>query len=703
MAYLLLNDWKAGVDRRRPIYALPPGTIWDGINCHISRGGDIEIRKAFVDLDEFSENTFGLIAKGDSLYTFGSDDPAMVTLPGGVLYQRLQHPYGFQMVALVTADLFGGFIFAIARYAEGSTCVFYNGVLVADWNDGVVRNGMGIIQNVAAALATLIDASANFSAVQVGATVVVTSSNAGTPFTTLVQAINGGNIDNQAISVATTTANVAAVAGVLAGFSFQVTAGTAAGSVTSITVNAVEILVNPVTWASSNQEFARLLAVEINLHTGVTGWTADSSGQFVGLHKNVVGVAFNGLAVVGTSAVDVRLDGKAVGVTALGSTSGGVDAVAAGAQVDTITLSGTFDPGDSFGARMTTQFESPVTEYFGNYAKPTGVPTVCRTLKRKMYVGAGPLLEFSQVNDATGWNVDTDPGAGFLNASTHVGGSEEVLGLCPYQGRLAVFSRRAIQLWLMQNDDALNDLQQVLENTGSRSPRSILEYAGNDVFYLDDTGIRSLRARDASNNAYLADVGVAIDALIREWLRTGATEEEVQGAAAVIEPVDGRFMIAIGERIFVYSYFPTSKVAAWTWYEPGFTAEWLVRTKTKVYARSGNTLYLYGGPTGEAYEVGMAVSVQLPYTTAGKPGTFRNITAVNMAATGSWAVKLHVDPNDILQIVDCGTNVGVTFDKADWAAVGHCTHLAPEFTHTGDGNYASISNFAIAYSGAEQA
>ena len=46
MAYVSIENFAAGVDQTRPIYAAPQGTLWQGINGHLSRGGDFEKRKA---------------------------------------------------------------------------------------------------------------------------------------------------------------------------------------------------------------------------------------------------------------------------------------------------------------------------------------------------------------------------------------------------------------------------------------------------------------------------------------------------------------------------------------------------------------------------------------------------------------------------------------------------------------------------------
>ena len=579
MGYLTLEDFRGGVDRRRPIYAGKPGTLWECINAHITTGGDVEKRKAFAERGAFSANTYGLFAASELLYTFGSEVSTLVTIPGAVRYMRLQHPLGAPMLRVLDADLFSGLIYVIAEFADSSVMHFYNGTLVRAWSNGLVLASDSSLANVATRLAALINASTNYSATAVGNVITIVAAVNDKAFSCLTLAENGGTVDDEAM-------------------------------------------------------------------------------------------------------VYVQTVAPSPGVS----------------QEGTLTLSGTFDVGDRFGARLVTGTPD-VIEYFGNYAQPYGAASCVKTHKRKMYVGARSLLEFSKVNDATAWNVDVDAGAGFMNLSNHVGGSELVLSLESYQGRLAAFSRRAIQLWTMQNDDDLNNLDQVLENTGTRSPRSTLEYAGNDVFYLDDPGIRSIKARDASNNAYASGVGAPINGLVRDWMRNGVSDADIEAAVATVETEEARFWMAIGERIFVYSFFPDTGIAAWSWYEPGFVVSDFARANSRVWARAGDTLYVYGGDSGDEYDTS-EVTIALPFTGAQKDGTYKNLNGMAFAATGAWDVQLRIDPNDLNQVVQMGENEGFTYSDPAWAAVGHCTHISPLLTNSSSG-YASLSKLSIFYEGVE--
>src|SRR3546814_4512278 len=101
----------------------------------------------------------------------------------------------------------------------------------------------------------------------------------------------------------------------------------------------------------------------------------------------------------------------------------------------------------------------------------------------------------------------------------------------------------------MDPDPDLNVLTQRLQKTGTFAGKSALSYGALDVFYLHSSGVRSLRARDSSNAAYVNDVGIALDPEIRAYMKT-LTAAQREAAIAVMESQDGRFWLAIGSRIY---------------------------------------------------------------------------------------------------------------------------------------------------------
>lgn len=469
MAYILVESFSGGVDRSRPRYVGPAGTLWSGINGHLTRGGDFEKRKEFAVHLNLPAGTFGMAKTADGLYTFGSAaDPGV---PAGITYMRLEHPTDAArtMTKVLSWDLFAGLLYVIAKYDNGDVRHFYDGAHVDDWNAG------------------------------------------------------------------------------------------------------------------------------------------------------------------GTN--------------------------------------------------------------------PTGYGSIAKTHRRKVYSPVGSILWFSELD--VGNVFDTaESGSGFQNMSNHHSGSDVVRAMTTYNELLAIMSRRVIQIWDMQDDDANNAPFQTLTETGTRSPRSVQGFGDVDAFYLSDSGVRSLRARSGTNLAGVNDVGTPIDPLIREYIGT-LTDAQVEDACSTVEPVDGRYWLALGGRIFVFSYFPTKKISAWSWYEPGFDITDLVTLNDRVYARAGDVIYLYGGASNDSYGSDYDVTAALPFLSGGKPGTFKNLNGMDLASTGTWNCKVLVDPNDEAQYIDVGDLQGVTWFDDGIGVPGHCTHISPVLVHRGAGQ-ASVSQIGIHTDGAEE-
>jgi hypothetical protein len=272
-------------------------------------------------------------------------------------------------------------------------------------------------------------------------------------------------------------------------------------------------------------------------------------------------------------------------------------------------------------------------------------------------------------------------------------GFEDLQGIGVYIGKLAILSRRAVQIWSMDPDPTKNVFTQILKNIGTFAPKSVTNFGDMDVFFLSDTGVRSLRARDASNSATVSDVGTNIDTLISSDLLSldDTTKSEAVG---IIEPKDGRYWLAVGPKIYVYSYFPTPGISAWSTYEPGFSVSHFSYANGRVYARSGNTVYLYGGASGSQYD-NSQVEVILPYLDAGKPAHVKSLQAIDVTCEGTWDVFVGCDTT----VPDTRDHVATvnqsTFDLARIQATGMGTHIGVRLvTGSTYSGAAKIGNFA---------
>lgn len=362
------------------------------------------------------------------------------------------------------------------------------------------------------------------------------------------------------------------------------------------------------------------------------------------------------------------------------------------AQVSTVTIGGTFEVGDRFSIILASKI-------FGAKGKPTIKGTSCLTHDTKIYALCASLLQFCAVNGPTLWDTIEDTGAGFINVSNHDSGSDVLTGIDVFQNNLTPMARRTIQVWQVNADPALNARQQVIPNTGSRAHKSVISFGDLDVFYLSDSGIRSLRARASLNTAAVNDVGTMIDPFVRDQMLT-LTDAQIAAAVAVLDPVDDRYWLGLGNKIFVFSYFPGSKISAWSYYEPGFTMSDAVQLNDRVYVRSSNTIYLYGGDDNATYD-STAVEVQLPFNATSQPGTYKDLEGVDIDCTGTWDFKVLVDPNNENRYVRAGTVSGFTYNKEDIGLTGNTTHFAPKLVSSGSG-YKKISSVAIHFQSEEQ-
>jgi hypothetical protein len=680
MAYVEIKDFKSGLDTRRPAIVGDAGTLTKCINGHITRGGDVESAKEFVLYVTLPTGTFGLHSCNNRLYVFGSG-VAPVNLPGQVVYQRLQHPSSADMTELLWAENYDGLVYAIAEYSDGSVYHFYNGIRVTDWDTqaGTIADN----ESVAAYLTDKVDAVTAFIATASGTDIIITASVAGTAFT-IAQAVTGTGT----LTITQLQANQPAVTEVRATASFTVTGGFAldTNTISVIDAGATHLIADPVAWVLDNDATAASCASKINQRTSIHGFTATSSGATVTIKAPVgTGATANGIVLTVTP-------DNFVTVGSVSNFSGGVTAVAALPQIEKVAVGGTYAATNTYKITL-NGVDYLITGLASGYSR------FARSFKDKMYTAARALTIFSAVGDPT--TVTTGTGIGSINISSQDQGSQTLTGFGVYQGLLAIFTADTIQIWQMDPDPTLNTFRQLLQNTGTRSPKAIIGYGNSDLLYPSDTGIRSLRARDSANNAAVDDIGTRIDATVIEYLAT-LTDAQIRNACSVTDPTDGRAWIALGNRIFVFSFFPGSKVSAWSWYEPGFEIDNMAVAGKRIYVRSGESVYAYGGTSGDTYpdRNESTVTIQLPFIDANRIAGNKAITGIDVICQGQWTLELLIDPTD-----ETKTTIPIVIDestvtKGRIPVNGITTHFAPRLTST-KGGRVTLSSVVVHFDDVE--
>jgi hypothetical protein len=463
---------------------------------------------------------------------------------------------------------------------------------------------------------------------------------------------------------------------------FGLMTGGQTNAITSVKVDGTEILGSPVKWMHSNADTMTQIVKRITDYASTPEYAAAVEDGRISLYAPAgSGVNGNGRIITVLGLGDVT--------TANYSTfSGGADAAPAIQQRVRYTIEGSFSVGSTIQLVATKTIDPSSPVYWGRSRVTGTTPVSALTFKTKAHVTSGSSLFFSGVNQPKEWGED-GVGAGFINMSNNNGGNEVLTGLALYQGQLAAFARRSVQVWSIDPDPANNRQGQVLSNTGALGQKSIVSVGEIDVFYLSDSGVRSLRARDSSNSAVVNDVGTPIDNLVLSDI-SGLTETQKTACPAVIEPIDGRYWIAIGQKVYVFSYFPNSQVAAWSTYEPGFAIENFTTKDGRVYARSGDNIYLYGGSTGSEYD-DAEVEVVLPYLDGGKPAHTKTLMGLDMTVEGDWQTFIGMDPISVEARDNCGTVTQPTFSLGRVQANGIGTHIGIKMVSQSSG-YSRLAN-----------
>jgi len=444
--------------------------------------------------------------------------------------------------------------------------------------------------------------------------------------------------------------------------SFTVVNGVGGGSpstMSSIQVNGVSIMSGAVAWPGNAEAMATAIAAAINGATTSPDYTAVASGTIVSIVAATPGAAPNGFAVTFNSINSLVID-PATGL----QMANGSDATA------------TYQPG----------------------------PFV-KTIGKKVYAVSGPNMHFSGVAAPTKWTTST-VGAGFIDMSTEASGSEELVALAKYQNQVAVFAERLVQIWYTDPDPSLNRQSQVLNNTGTISPRSVTQFGDNDLFYLDESGLRSLRARDSSNAAATTDIGVPVDTLVVEKLNELDIEAR-QKIIGLIEPRDGRFWLIIDDTIFVFSFFNGAKVSAWSTYtasvndgttETVFSIDDAVVFRRRVYIRTGDKIMSFGGRGNEVQYDDTVAEAWLPYLDADAPTREKNFTGVDAAVRGVWQIAAAMQPTDLTAEDQVAVVTETTFNHDGIPGIGDATHLSLRFRSSGS-EYAKLASAVIHYEG----
>lgn len=327
--------------------------------------------------------------------------------------------------------------------------------------------------------------------------------------------------------------------------------------------------------------------------------------------------------------------------------AGGVDGVAASGPSYKLTFAGTW-------SNVTDWYSLLLASTQGNIDLGTGAfnnldITACFTYKNRVYIAATSRFLASDNDDPTAWETQ-DTGSTFIEFLSQYGYQDSIVVFSQLQGRLVVFGAKSIQIWNIDADPQNFGLVQVLDNAGTTASLSVQSIGDLDVVYLDETGFRSLLAKQTTLNADVDDIGTAIDALVQAAI----SNYDWSASCGIVDPATKAYWCFVKDTIYVLSRHRSSKISAWATFVPTddagvtFTPKKFVVYNKRVYCRGSRDSYThalicYGGSGGNTYDSSVA-TMQTPWLDDKTPATLKQLEAINVVAKGKWTLSVASDP-----------------------------------------------------------
>jgi hypothetical protein len=335
------------------------------------------------------------------------------------------------------------------------------------------------------------------------------------------------------------------------------------------------------------------------------------------------------------------------------------------------------------------------TPHDGAVGGPIDIGRFVLVHNHRMWATQKTLLNWSAPDEVDEWQLIAK-GAGYVDMAKIASRAPQLTSLSDYRGELAVFALRHILIWHTDPGPVATQWRQTIHGTGTFAPHSVTAFGQGEVMYLDTSGVRSLRARDSSESAFAADIGNLVDSLVKAQVAALTETQKQHNVWGVVEPRSGRLWMALYNKIFVLSYYPSSSISAWTWYEAASApVDMMLSSDDSVYWRSGNDVIVYGGEAGDVYDDTEALA-HIPYIDAGKPATMKNWSGIDAALFGSWQLRGSFDPT-VPTAFDLLANLAKsTYAQQKVAINGESPGISLELTTTYVGP-ARIGNATVHY------
>lgn len=261
----------------------------------------------------------------------------------------------------------------------------------------------------------------------------------------------------------------------------------------------------------------------------------------------------------------------------------------------------------------------------------------------KVFAPYADVVRFSAANNPLDWSGEQD--SGFLPTGMQATGDPLVTAMGLYRGNLVAWTGSNMQVWQIDPDPQRMSVLDVIEGIGCRWPRSVSAMQ-SDLFFLSDSGVRSVSVAAGTGNLAAGDVGTPIDALIRAIL---ATETDVD-PIGLYAPGLGQYWLVFQHQAFVLTLSPAAQVVAWSRYTFPWPVEEAIVHLGTIVLRSGTSVFevdptaTMDDDTGTGQpRKGIGVEIQWPWLDFGSPGADKVFTGFDTIASAPCAVSFGYD------------------------------------------------------------
>ena len=256
------------------------------------------------------------------------------------------------------------------------------------------------------------------------------------------------------------------------------------------------------------------------------------------------------------------------------------------------------------------------------YSAPTGVTTFDPSCGIGFYgrLWFGGITEEPDVvyySDTLNGHIWATGAAGAIDLKT-VWGADTIIAIQPFYGKLVIFGKHNIVIYNGPADPDTMTLDEVIRGIGCAS-RDSVQAVGDDLYFLSDTGVRSLSRTTEKDNIPLQDLSLTIKDTITRNI------SQSTNAKAVYVENEGTYILSFVDLNVTYIFdikhetpSGTPRITTWTFDTTRVPSSFAyTESKDLLIGQAGGSIATYEGYYDKDYVSGGT------YTSASYTGTFK--------------------------------------------------------------------------------